>query len=110
MVNATLQSVVQIPVPYLERPEKGEELYNYAYKPPEGVPVSNGKPADHEFAVTDIRSTRSRSPFTLKKHGFKLVDFPAGRGVSDWTDESLVRVPYYRSSRLLLLSRKFRHF
>lgn len=94
MVNATLQTVVQIPVPYLERPEKGEELFNYAYKPPEGIPVSNGKPANHDFAVTDIRSVRSQSPFTLNKHGFKLVDFRAGRGVSDWTDEPLVRVSF----------------
>lgn len=90
MVNAKLENVIQIAVPYLERPGDGEELYNYAYKPPEGVPMSNGKPVEHNFAVTDIRSIRSHNPFTLGKHGFKLVNFPAGHGISDWTDEVLV--------------------
>ena len=102
MVNAKLENV-QIPVPYLERPGDGEELYNYAYKPPEGVPMSNGKPVEHNFTVTDIRSVRSQNPFTLGKHGFKLVNFPAGRGISDWTDEiqvicSVDRVPLHVQS------------
>ena len=83
---------LQAPIPYLERPVGGEELYNYAYEPPKGVPVSNGKAIDHSVSICDIRSVRDKTPFTLQKQGFKLVDFPAGRSVTDWADELQVRV------------------
>ena len=84
--------VLRAPIPYLERPAVGEELFNYAFKPPEGVPMSNGKTIDHIVSISDIRAARDRAPFTLKNQGFKLVNFPAGKGVSDWTDELQVDV------------------
>ena len=94
MTVATLPGadVLQAPVPYLERPAEGEELFNYAYEPPKGVPRSNGTPVDHTVSITDIRAARDETPFTFEKQGFKLVDFPAGRKVTDWTDELQVRV------------------
>jgi hypothetical protein len=79
-----------LPIPYPERPKGGEQLFNYAYEPPKGVPTSNGNPIEHDFEVTDIRAVREQSPFTLKKHGFKLVNFPAGRAVADWAGEAQV--------------------
>lgn len=84
--------VLHAPIPYLECPKNGEQLYNYAYEPPEGVPVSNGNPIEHDFGVKDIRVVREQVPLTLKKHGFKLVNFAAGRAVADWADEAQVNL------------------
>ena len=84
--------VLHAPIPYLERPKNGEQLYNYAYEPPKGVPVSNGNPIEHDFGVTDIRAVREQVPFTLKENGFKLVNFSAGRAVADWADEVQVNL------------------
>ena len=44
------------------------------------------------FGVTDIRVVREQVPLTLKKHGFKLVNFAAGRAVADWADEAQVNL------------------
>ncbi len=84
--------VLHAPIPYLERPKNGEQLYNYAYEPPKGVPVNNGNPIEHDFGVTDIRAVREQVPFTLKENGFKLVNFSAGRAVADWADEVQVNL------------------